>query len=514
MPRSAKGPNSRAAFAAIFEEQTRRFSAFDLLGLSHEALGPSPPNDRTALPAAIAPESAAPQELLSQAQALVPDRQAQAFIPDEPLPTFPPAPSEAPAYTPPATPINEHSGQFTEVAYPAKATGKKGKTRRANIQSQSPPLRPDHPLTDRKERKKAQALVPDRRSEALRPDGQVQGLTVRPEYFGPTGEKDLYLTPVLLVPDPPALVPDRQAEVTAPPPNAILLAPIQWAVWIALKEAEKTGRLLSYRQLAKEIRATPDGVKKAVFVIQKEGGISAKEIVRTAREQGFRITTNPDAQFRPGTLNEGKGVLKRGVSFGLTGGGQAPMLRPDGRSMYVCNIFNSNIKQTDMAKLLRLAPPEWRVREQTLMQIAESLPDMTAIEFRLSLAYLVDQAKNAKEPIRNPNAWIKAAFEKNGGPLVTEREIEARLEQTPLKRDVEKTRSLENDEIEELALLRRYLAATSEDRAEIDRIAAEKAAPLLKIVAEDKRTGVMEQARVEAARAFFAQKLAETDAEA
>jgi hypothetical protein len=164
-----------------------------------------------------------------------------------------------------------------------------------------------------------------------------------------------------------------------------------------------------------------------------------------------------------------------------------------------------------MAKLLRLAPPSWRIREQTLVQIAESLPEMTAIEFRLSLAYLVEQARKSKKPIRNPNAWIKAAFEKNGGPLVTEREIEARLEQTPLKRDIEKSRALEEGAVEELALLRRYLAATPEDRAEIDRIAAEKAAPLLKIVADDKRAGVMEQARLEAARAYFAQKPSGTD---
>ncbi|HZT35288.1 MAG TPA: hypothetical protein VFA15_05180, partial [Nitrososphaera sp.] len=299
--------------------------------------------------------------------------------------------------------------------------------------------------------------------------------------------------------------------VTTSPANAIVLAPVQWAVWLVLKEAEKTGRVLTYRQIAKEIHATPEGVKKAVFTIQKERGISKKEIIRTAREQGFLIKVNPEAQFRPGTLSEGKGVLKRGVSFGLTGWGKVQVLRHDGRSMYVYNINNSSIKQTDMAKLLRLAPPSWRIREQTLVQIAESLPEMTAIEFRLSLAYLVEQARKSKKPIRNPNAWIKAAFEKNGGPLVTEREIEARLEQTPLKRDIEKSRALEEGAVEELALLRRYLAATPEDRAEIDRIAAEKAAPLLKIVADDKRAGVMEQARLEAARAYFAQKPSGTD---
>jgi hypothetical protein len=36
MRRPAKKANSREAFAAVFEQQTRRFSAFELLGLATE----------------------------------------------------------------------------------------------------------------------------------------------------------------------------------------------------------------------------------------------------------------------------------------------------------------------------------------------------------------------------------------------------------------------------------------------------------------------------------------------
>lgn len=499
MPKSAKTPNSREAFAAIFEEQTRRFSAFDLLGLSQDALAPSqerqdPPPTR-ATPTRV--ELQAPESSPTQPQALRPDHQPQAPELDQRVWAFEKQqgaiqdldahPSHSEALTDDNTPL------VKKTIEPLVHSGSEHKAEQPNLSGQT------------------EALRPDRQSQVLLQDGQALGLTVSPKSLGMTVGKHFGLTPPELVPDPPLLVPDGQAEVTTSPVNAIVLAPVQWAVWLALKEAEKTGRVLTYRQIAKEIHATPEGVKKAVFTIQKEGGISKKEIIRTAREQGFLIKVNPEAQFRPGTLNEGKGVLKRGVSFGLTGGGKVQVLRHDGRSMYVCNINNSSIRQTDMAKLLRLAPPSWRIREQTLVQIAESLPEMTAIEFRLSLAYLIEQARKSKEPIRNPNAWIKAAFEKNGGPLVTEREIEARLEQTPLKRDMEKSRSLEEEALEELTLLRRYLAATPEDRAEIDRIAAEKAAPLLKIVADDKRAGVMEQARLEAARAYFAQKLAGVD---
>ena len=108
---------------------------------------------------------------------------------------------------------------------------------------------------------------------------------------------------------------------------------------------------------------------------------------------------------------------------------------------------------------------------------------MTAIEFRLSLNYLVDQEKIAREPIRNHNAWVKAAFEKNKGPLVTEREIEVRFEQSAPKRDVPRPANSVDHQSEDSELLRLYLACTPDERREIDLLADAKAAPLLKVVA-------------------------------
>ena len=245
-------------------------------------------------------------------------------------------------------------------------------------------------------------------------------------------------------------------------------------------------------------------MKKEINVIQKEGGILKKEIIRSVVEQGFRVKLNHEVMFRAATLNEAKGVLKRGLYLGLTGGGKVQDLRPDGQGMYVCK--NINIKQTDVIALLRVPPVEWKIREQTLLQIEDALPDMTAIEFRLSLNYLVEQGKTAREPIRNHNAWIKAAFEKNKGPLVTEREIEVRFEQSALKREVQRPINNVEKHNDDSELLRLYLACSPDERAQIDLIAEAKVAPLLKIVSEDKRAGVLEEARREAALAFLSKR--------
>jgi hypothetical protein len=278
------------------------------------------------------------------------------------------------------------------------------------------------------------------------------------------------------------------------------LAPIQWEVWLALQNANATGELTSYRQIARTIKATIDGVRKAVRVIEKEGGILSKEIIRTAENQGFRVITNQQAVFRRGTLNEAKAILKRGLSLAHTPDGRGLDLGTDGLRMYVCNI-----RQTDMERLLRIPPPEWKIREQTLAQIAEVLPTMTAIEFRLSLLYLIEQAATAKEPIRHYNAWVKAAFEKNGGPLVTEREIEARFERQRTKPEV-KSVIVEPESRDDGELLRQYLACSQEQRDEIDRIAEEKVGQLLKVVSDDKRAGIIEEARFDAVRQFFHKK--------
>jgi hypothetical protein len=131
---------------------------------------------------------------------------------------------------------------------------------------------------------------------------------------------------------------------------------------------------------------------------------------------------------------------------------------------------------------------------------------MTALEFRLSLVHLVEQAKTGKEPVRHPNAWIKATFEKNAGPLVTEREIENRFLHPTVKSEVKQNRNLETEMSQELNLMRRYLTCAPEDRSTIDEIAQRMAAPLLKIVADDKKSGMLEEARISALKEFFSKK--------
>jgi hypothetical protein len=292
-----------------------------------------------------------------------------------------------------------------------------------------------------------------------------------------------------------ALVPDH---------TAILLAPVQWQVWEVLQKFANTQPIISYRQIAKQTKSTIEGVRKAIRVIQKEGGIINKEVIRTAEEQGVKLTINPNIRFRTGSLNEAKGILKRGLNLGHTPTYQSQVHGTDGAGMYVCR--NLNIRQTDLVKLLHIPPLEWKIREQTLIQIAEALPEMTALEFRLSLSYLVEQAKTAKEPIRHPNAWVKASFEKNGAPLVTEREIETRFTQQTIRSEATQRRSEEREMSQELELMRRYLACEPEERSEIDHVAAQKAAPLLKIVSDDKRAGVLDEARITALKEFFSRR--------
>lgn len=440
MPASVKKSKSRRAFEEVFEEQARRFSAFDLLGLSVEA-----------------PSS----------------------VPDQP----PPPPTAAWLHVPP--PQGEEP----------KATG--AGTNEAQL------LGPDRPAQKLVIHRKTQKHRPDRPAEDLRLDRTVQGQTVRPKSLGQTVRPSLGRTPAQKIAS--ELGPDRPVPAVPPAPTTVVLAPLQWKVWVALQEVEATGQLTSYRQLAKQVHSTIDGVRKAVRVLKKEGGVIAKETVRSVDEQGFRVALNRQIAFRPGTLSEAKGILKRGLNLGQTPDRPVPALGPDGLCMYVCK--NIYIKQTDIAQLLRISPPEWDIREQTLLQIADLLPTMTAIEFRLSLLYLIEQARTSREPIRNPNAWIKAAFEKNGAPLVTEREIEARFERRLDRQSGERSQSRSDEKsTKDLEVLRQYIMASVEERTVIDRMAEERAAPLLKVVAEDKRAGVIEEAKVEAAREFFARQ--------
>jgi len=459
---SDKKSRTREAFTAVFEEQTRRFSPFELLGLSSESTSPTSQHSVPPLEGATHRDK---EQAMAKAQVLGPDRTIQALQPDSLVE------KQGSNYSPTGPPRGLETSPLTK------------------IDSQSQSLRPDPQiLTVRPEGLAVDQTLDSQQGQTA--DGLALGRRVWPR-LGQTGANTLALS----------LRPDRHAQELLPDQDLPLLAPLQWAVWGLLQEADTAGRTVSYRQLARETKSTIDGVRKAVGVLMKEGGILTKQTVRTAQEQGFRVIVNRSSRFRRGTVNEAKAILKRGLSLGQTPDRPGGTLRPDGLRMYVCR--NTNLKQTDIGHLLRIPLPDWGIREQTLIQIADTLPEMTAIEFRLSLAYLVEQAKQAKEPIRNPNAWVKAAFEKNGRPLVTEREIEARFEQSPLKRETQPAGMKEEGDSEELNLLRRYLACNVRERAEIDRIAEGKAAPLLKVVSADKHDGVLSAARLDAVRDYF-----------
>ena len=133
----------------------------------------------------------------------------------------------------------------------------------------------------------------------------------------------------------------------------------------------------------------------------------------------------------------------------------------------------------------------------------DTFPSMTALEFRLSLRRLVDQAKTGK-PIQNHNAWIKASFERNNGPLVTEREIEVRVRQQETSTLTSPAKRRPEPDLQDVDVLRRYLAASPEDRKEIDRLAEGRVARLLTTVSPQQHAGLREQARLESAREFFA----------
>ena len=78
----AKKVNSREAFAAVFEEQTRRFSAFELLGLSAEH---SPPTQQSSNEKELLgnfPLSSKATREIGEVEVLRPDPQGEELIPD------------------------------------------------------------------------------------------------------------------------------------------------------------------------------------------------------------------------------------------------------------------------------------------------------------------------------------------------------------------------------------------------------------------------------------------------
>jgi hypothetical protein len=282
----------------------------------------------------------------------------------------------------------------------------------------------------------------------------------------------------------------------------IPLAPLQWRVWQALLNS--TGKVISYQGLSSQLKGSIPGIRQAIRIIESEGGILSRLTVREKTSegailQGFRVALNQAINFRPISSQEAHRLQQRKI--GLHGISMSPIQPPsdisDGLRMYV-----SYKTQTYMPDLLRLCPPDWQIREQTLTKIAEAFPDMSALEFRRSIRYLVEQSKTAKRAIQNPNAWLKAAFERNGGPLVTERMIEAQIDQRGPAVSEERTLSATETD-NDLEVLRRYVAASAAAKATIDCLADERIGRLLETVAADKHNGIREQARIECAREFF-----------
>ena len=83
--------------------------------------------------------------------------------------------------------------------------------------------------------------------------------------------------------------------------------------------------------------------------------------------------------------------------------------------MYVCK--NTYIQEQDIADLLNTCPARWQIREATLLAIADLYLTMDITVFRLSLLQAVRQEQEGKTPVRHHNAWLKAAFVKNGGQI-------------------------------------------------------------------------------------------------
>lgn len=287
--------------------------------------------------------------------------------------------------------------------------------------------------------------------------------------------------------------------------STIPLAPLQWAIWEALKEADSQKKLVSYRKLAQATNASTRGVRDALNVIEREGGIQSKITVRTPDEQGMRIELNTLTPFRSASLKETKGLLKREGDYRQTVDRKLYILPADGLRLSVS--INDYIKQTDIADLLKILPPTWGIRERTLIEVARSFPSMTSLEFRRSLLLLIEQVAKSQTDIQNYNAWLKAAFAKNEGPLVTQSMIEAHLDHLGRSPKLIQSKSLhpslDDDLRGDFDALRRYLATSSDDRAVIEKAAEEAVTSALRLAPSDKHSHLREQALIEAARAFF-----------
>jgi hypothetical protein len=347
--------------------------------------------------------------------------------------------------------------------------------------------------------------LPDVQPPSLRPEGEglpltpdrQKLLTLKGESLPPTPGKSL--PPTYIKKGDPELPSDRQSQEVLPPTLVVLLAPLQWRVLQVLREIENSSEICNYRDIAARVGSKREGVKSAVEVLRKVSAVLDFEVVRTAKAQGIRFRLNHEQCFLEISLEKSKGLSKRGSDFALTVGGQG---EASGTSMYV--------EKTYIRELLGVLPADWEIREQTLLQIWRLLPHMSRLEFRRSLLNLIEQTKSGPE-IKNPNAWLKGAFERNGGPIVTEAMIEAQLERRPIVTqkayDADKDKADKERVAFELGVLHRYLAATAEEKVQIDQMAEEQIGRLLASVTPDKHVGIREQARIECAREYFAAKV-------
>src|SRR5262249_10543063 len=329
---------------------------------------------------------------------------------------------------------------------------------------------------------------------------------VKPEYYGDT----VVASPR---PDRQTVAPRSDGETVVTKTiqgepgddrTSIPLSKLQWAVWQELQRLSQANIRTCLQDLSQKINQKKRGVQRAIEALKKEGAIKL-QYIKSKEFQGFSVETDPYVRFHEGSEKEVFGIIRRGQTvvpryYGLTVEPRYPR-----HGMYVCK-KNTYIHAEDITVLLQISPAEWRTREQTLIQIADIFPLMTALEFRLSLLRLVDQAKNGKQTVHNPNAWLKASFERNGGPLVTEREIEVRVRQQEVSAPAPQPRPPLEAPTQDIETMRRYLTASPEDKAEIDKLAERRVERLLGTISPDKHLGLREEARIECAREYFAAK--------
>ncbi len=297
-------------------------------------------------------------------------------------------------------------------------------------------------------------------------------------------------------------VPDPDHDSLATDQVSIPLSELQWVVWQELQRMSQTYQRTCYQDLAKAINQKKRGLQRAIEALKREGAIKLVHI-KSKEFQGFSVEINPSVRFHLGSKKEVYGIVKRGQTVVPRHYGLTVVPRYSAHSMYVCK-KNTYIRGEDLTVLLQIPPAEWKIREQTLIQIAGAFPTMTALEFRLSLRRLVDQAKSGKQAIQNPNAWLKASFERNSGPLVTEREIEVRVRQQEANIPAQLPPRRPEPETQDLEVMRRYMTASPEDRAEIDQLAEGRVGRLLVTISPHKHAGLREQAQLDCAREFFA----------